>query len=90
MLPAYERKFIMKTFEINGHEVEFTACTAIAEGDTERQQAVLVHDVGDEFRDGDGVIFGVDLPDNADSANALLQEYIETDYEVLSTIQPIE
>ena len=38
----------MKTFEINGHEVEFTACTAIAEGDTERQQAVLVHDVGDE------------------------------------------
>lgn len=39
---------------------EITNCTAIAHsiGSTARQSAVFFHDLQDENRDGDGVIFG--------------------------------
>ena len=63
-------------FIVNGHEVEFTACTAIAAsiGDTERQNALFVHDCDDEFGDGDSVIFGVDMPETDEEAAALMCE----------------
>lgn len=78
-----------KTFSVNGHEVEFTACTAIAAsiGDTVRQTAVFVHDADDEFGSGDGVIFGVSVPEDAEEAASVLQEYIDTEQETLNTVQ---
>lgn len=77
-----------KTFEINGHEVEFTSCTAVAAsiGDTVRQMAVLVHDLDDEFHDGDGVLFGVTVPENEEEARSILEEYLDTDSDTLATV----
>lgn len=76
-----------KTFNVNGHEVEFTSCTAI--GDTERQNAVYVHDTTDEFSDGDGVLFGVDVPESAEEAADLLDESIplDTNWETINTVE---
>lgn len=77
------------TFTVNGHEVEFTSCTAIAAivGDTVRQTAVFVHAVDDEFGNGDGVIFGVSVPEDVDEAASLMEEYIDTYQETLDTVQ---
>ena len=78
-----------KTFTINGHEVEFTACTAIAASicDTVRQTAVFVHDADDEFGNGDGVIFSVSVPEDAEEVASVLQECIDTEQETLNTVQ---
>lgn len=80
-----------KTFNVNGHEVEFTSCTAIAAsiGDTERQNAVHVHDATDEFSDGDGVLFGVEVPESDEEAADLLDESIplDTNWETLNTVE---
>lgn len=77
------------TFNISGHPVAFTLCTAIAVGiSPDRQPALFVHDELDEFGDGDGVIFGInELPESSEDAASLLQEYMETDSETLSTVQ---
>lgn len=77
------------TFNLSGHDVTFTLCTAIAVGiSPDRQPALFVHDEQDEFGNGDGVIFGVgELPETPLEAASLLQEYVETDYETLSTVQ---
>ena len=55
---------------------EFTACTAIAVGigDAERQNAVFVHDINDEFRNGDFVAFGYDLPEDENEAENILSD----------------
>lgn len=77
-------------FEVDGHEVEFTPCTAIATsaGETERSSAIFVHDTTDEFCDGDGVIFGVWMPTSAEEAEGLtMDESIDTYYETLVTIE---
>ena len=76
-------------FEVDGHEVEFTPCTAIATsaGETERSSAIFVHDTTDEFGDGDGVIFGVLMPTSNEEAEALMYEFIDTYYETLRTIE---
>lgn len=76
-------------FEVNGHEVEFTPCTAIptcADG-TERLSAIFVHDTTSEFGDGDGVIFDVLMPTSNEEAEALMYEFIDTYYETLETIE---
>lgn len=77
------------TFTVNGHKVEFAACTAIPAsiGESERQDAVFVHDCEDEFGNGDGVIFDVDLPETEDEANSLMYEYLDTYSETLETVQ---
>lgn len=78
-----------RIFRINGHYVEFCECTAIAAsiGDDERQPALFIHDLGDFFRDGDGVIFGEDMPDSdADAASALESSCLDTDFETLETV----
>lgn len=77
-----------KSFTINGHEVEFTACTAIAAsiGDTARQDAVFVHDVEDECGNGDCVVFAASLPESEEEAAALCEEYGDTDVETLDTV----
>ena len=79
-----------KTFEIDGRKVEFTECTAISfdypkDG---RRSCIKIHDVSDEFCDGDGVIFDCDLPEDADDAETLLiNEYIDADHETLGTVE---
>lgn len=76
------------TIIIDGHEVEFTLCTAIAAsiGDTVRQKAVFVHDTTDESGDGDSVYFVSDLPENEEDARALFQECGDTYEETLCTV----
>lgn len=78
-----------KTFTINGHKVEFTSCTAIAAsiGESYRQEAVFVHDIQDEFGNGDGVIFGVSVPEDEYEAASILEENIDTYSETLETIK---
>lgn len=79
-----------KTFEIDGRKVEFTECTAISCDYTEdgRRSCLKIHDVSDEFCDGDGVIFDCDLPEDAEDAETLLiNEYLDTDHETLGTVE---
>ena len=76
------------TFTINGHDVTFTACTAVFEGT--RQLALHIHDEADEYANGDGVrrIDSLDeFPECADDARQLLEEFWDTDYETLETVQ---
>lgn len=76
-------------FEVDGHKVEFTPCTAIATcaDEIERSSAIFVHDTTDEFCDGDGVIFGDLMPTSNEEAEALMYEFIDTYYETLETIE---
>lgn len=77
-------------FEVNGHDVEFTPCTAIATcaDETERSSAIFVHDTTDEFGDGDGVIFGVWMPTSAEEAEGLaMDDSIDTYWETLVTVE---
>lgn len=79
-----------KIFIIEGHEVEFTACTAIAAsiGDTVRQDAVFVHDAEDECGNGDGVIFGVEMPESDEqAAEIMFNETLDTYQETLETVE---
>ena len=79
-----------KTFEIDGRKVEFTECTAISFDYPEegRRSCLMIHDVADEFCDGDGVIFDCDLPEDAEDAETLLiNEYIDSYYETLDTVE---
>ena len=77
------------TFMVDGHEVEFTSCTAIATscGETKRTNAIFVHDNEDEFGDGDGVVFGVRFPEDAEEAASILEEFIDTYQETLESIK---
>lgn len=78
------------TFEIKGRKVEFTECTAISFDYPEdgRRSCIMIHDVADEFCDGDGVIFNCDLPEDAEDAETLLiNEYLDTDHETLATVE---
>jgi hypothetical protein len=78
----------MKTITITN--CEFTACTAIAAtiGDTERQNAVFVHDLNDEFHNGDFVAFGWELPEDEEDARNILEDYSShsSDREDLDTV----
>lgn len=78
-----------KIFEINGREVEFTEVTAIwhEEPESGRRSAILIHDTTDKFRDGDGVVFEANLPEDEDSAEDLLCETAETYFETLDTVK---
>ena len=80
-----------KTFEINGHKVEFTDCTAIICDFPEdgRQSGVYVHDLDDEFCNGDGVIFnGCTCPEDPKEAEAMLaNEYLDTNGNTLDTME---
>ena len=77
------------TFMVDGHEVEFTSCTAIATscGETERADAIFIHDNEDEFGDGDGVVFGVKMPKDAEEAASVLEEFVDTYQETLESIE---
>lgn len=80
-----------RTFEINGRTVEFTEVTAVwhEEPEAGRRAAILIHDTTDEFRNGDGVVFEADMPEDELDAENLLSETAETYYETLDTVEEI-
>lgn len=82
-----------KTYTINGIEVELTTCTAICSDCPEdgRQYGIYVHDLRDTNRDGDGVLFGAELPEDDDEAETLLMNQdLDTDHETLKTVKTTE
>lgn len=78
-----------KTFKINGSEVEFTEVTAIwhEEPESGRRTAILIHDTADEFRDGDGVAFEAEMPEDETDAENLLGGTVETYFKTLDTVE---
>lgn len=69
--------------------VLYAACTACASVEPEtRQKGVYVHCLGDEFGDGDCVLFnGAELPANEEEARALLEESADSSAECLESIK---
>lgn len=69
--------------------VLYAACTACASVEPEtRQKGVYVHCLGDEFGDGDCVLFnGAELPANKAEAYALLKESADSSSECLDSIE---
>ena len=65
-----------KNFNVNGHEIEITTCTAIAVeiDSTTRENALLVHDLEDEFRDGDSIYFE-NMPSDDEEAASMLADF---------------
>lgn len=66
---------------------EITDIQAIAEcaGDTELQNAVLVHEIKDKFNDGDCILFGyssADFENDSDVLAALQNETPESDFTI--------
>lgn len=55
-------------------DVEFTSCSAIhiTVGDTQRRPAFIYHDRNDEFRNGDMIIWGEELPKNQEEFDELI------------------
>ena len=79
-----------RTFTLNGKEVTFESCTAIYNkiGYTEPTSALYIHDKDDEFCDGDGLIFGEEMPEIADdAADMLINCELITDSAVLETVK---
>lgn len=77
---AIRRKKKMKIYEI-------TDIQAIAEcaGDTEPQNAVLVHEIKDKFKNGDCILFGysaTDFENDSDVLTALQNETPENDFTI--------
>ena len=69
--------------------VLYAACTACASVEPEtRQKGVYVHCLGDEFGDGDCVLFnGAQLPASEEEARALLEESADSSAECLESIK---
>lgn len=78
-----------KTFLLTGGEYEFIDCTAIAVSaeDTERQNAVLIHQTGGDF----SLLFGCtvdDLPTSPEEMERfLVGEPVISDWEDLKTVR---
>lgn len=77
-----------KMFTVNGHEIEITRCTAIAVeiDSTTRASALLVHDLADEFRDGDSIYFENMPADDEEAASMLADFEGFHDYTTLETV----
>ena len=78
-----------KTFNVNGHEIEITPCTAIAAeiGESVRANALYVHDTEDEFGDGDSVYFE-QMPRDDDEAEEMLAAFDGFhDYSTMDTVR---
>lgn len=69
--------------------VLYAACTACASVEPEtRQNGVYIHCLGDEFGDGDCVLFnGAQLPANEEEARALLEESADSSADCLESIK---
>ncbi len=59
-----------RTFTVNGKEVEFAEITVVFEGET--MNGLLIHDVDDEYSNGDCITTEYDMPeDNEDAENII-------------------
>lgn len=71
--------------------IEITRCkaAAISAGDTTLQDALFIHDLNDDFHDGDAVVFGYDMPEDAADLKNIFGDpsAISRDSEDLSTIR---
>lgn len=78
-----------KNFNVNGHEIEITTCTAIAAeiGESVRANALYVHDTEDEFSDGDSVYFEQMPQDDAEAEEMLSDFDGFHDYTTMDTIK---
>lgn len=78
-----------RSFKIGGRTVYFTEVTAIwhQEPEAGRRDAILIHDIADEFKDGDGVVFDADMPESEEDAGYLLDETAETCFETMDTME---
>jgi len=69
---------------------EISTCTAIAieAEDAERQPALFIHNVNDEFCDGDCVVFGYAMPEDMDDIRNIFSDCFAytSDYETLETV----
>lgn len=73
---------------IDGYEI--IRGKAIAAGDDERQDALFIHKIDDEFGDGDMIVFGYDMPEDADELQDGIFEDAgcwTTDQEVIDTFK---
>ena len=68
---------------------EFTEITVICSEFPEdgRRNAILIHDIKDEFKDGDCVVFGAKLPEDEKDAESLLSETADRNWETLESIE---
>ena len=85
-----EEMKMTKIYTINGSEVKFTTCTAISSDFPEdgRLDAIYVHEIRDEHREGDGVLFGADFPEDDDDAEILLtNSELDTYHKTLETVE---
>lgn len=66
-----------KTF----NNTEFTTCTATftTAGYTEPEAAILVHDLVDEFHNGDTLVWSCQMPENEQDAADILDRIAEND-----------
>lgn len=80
------------TYEYKGHMVDFTEVTAIYEEEKEagRRNGILIHEWRDKNRDGDGIVFGAELPESKEYGQYLLDETCITGYETLNTMEVTE
>ena len=68
---------------------EFTEVTAICEEFPEdgRRKAILIHDLEDEYCDGDCVVFDVELPEDESTARCILEETSDSSWETIKSVQ---
>ena len=68
---------------------EFTEITVICSEFPEdgRRNAILIHDIKDEFKDGDCVVFGAELPEDERDAEILLSETADRNWETMESIE---
>lgn len=61
------------------NSTEFTACTAtyITAGWNESEPAIMVHDLADEFHNGDTLVWDCEMPENEQDAADILQQIAE-------------
>lgn len=85
--PRAERIRIMKaTFKINGKEVEFKKVSVIIkeDGKQEEIQGLLLHDIDDEFKNGDAITTEyTNLPeDEKEAQDLIINAYWDTYFSI--------
>lgn len=79
---------IILTDPATSRDVFFMKCTAIPSGvPGERINGLYVHVIDDIFCDGDGMIFGRDLPENAGELPALWEDFLDTNQSTLDSVR---
>lgn len=61
--------------------IEFTTCTAtfVTAGYDKSEAAIMVHDLADEFHNGDTLVWNCEMPENEQDAADILNRISEND-----------